>query len=121
MDTPLTISVVFVALFYVALFVATNARGERSREEGIMESVNQKARARRVREIQRSRLGGVDRIVLDREAEAPWERYAHIYQNGCGTNLHDMPTTESHEAYSEGSWRFVGTIDLDTGDLVKRS
>jgi hypothetical protein len=75
-------------------------------------------RARVVREIQRTRLGGPDRITLDREKGDPWERYAHIYENGLGTNLHDMPTTMPHEAYSEGVWRKVGIIDLDTGDVV---
>lgn len=75
-------------------------------------------RARVVAEIQRTRLGGADRIVLDRAEGDPWERYAHIYENGFGTNLHDMPTIEPHEAYLEGTWRKVGIIDLDTGDVV---
>jgi hypothetical protein len=78
----------------------------------------QQMRRSRARQIQRTRLGGADHIVFDREPEDPWERYAHIYENGLGTNLHDMPTPEPHEAYAEGTWRFVGLIDLDTGDLA---
>ena len=76
-----------------------------------------KRRARVVAEIQRTRLGGTDRILLDRE-DGPWERYAHIYENGMGTNLHDMPTTEPDEVYVTEMWRKVGIIDLDTGEVV---
>lgn len=78
----------------------------------------QQMRASRARQIQRTRLGGMDRITLDRELNDPWERYAHIYEDGIRTNLHDMPTTEPHEAYTEGAWRKVGVIDLDTGDVA---
>lgn len=79
----------------------------------------QQMRVSRVRQIQRTRLGGADRITFDHTPGDPWERYAHIYENGAGTSLHDMPTTEPHPAYAEGAWRKVGVIDLDTGDLAE--
>lgn len=78
----------------------------------------QQMRRSRANQIRRSRLGGVSPIIFDREADEPWGRYAHVYENGLGTNLHDMPTTTPHEAYTEGTWRFVGVIDLDSGDVV---
>jgi hypothetical protein len=78
----------------------------------------QQMRRSRARQIQRTRLGGADRIIFDREPDDLWEQYAHVYENGLGTNLHDMPTTQPHEAYLDGTWRFVGIIDLDSGEVV---
>lgn len=76
-------------------------------------------RATRLREIQRTRLGGIDRIVLDQLDDEPLLRYAHVYENGMGTNLHttDDPA-KPDDAYAEGLWRRVGVIDLDTGEVV---
>lgn len=78
----------------------------------------QQMRRARANQIKRIRLGGIDRITFDREPDDPWERYAHIYKNGLGTNLHDMPTIEPHAVYTKAPWRKVGVIDLDTGDVA---
>lgn len=86
---------------------------------GSSRSGSQRQRRAMIAQIQRSRLGGVDRITLDMLDDEPIERYAHVYENGLGTNLH----TTAHisgpdDAYATGPWRPVGVIDLDTGELA---
>ena len=87
-------------------------------EGSVQGSTSHEKRARMVREIQRTRLGGVDRITLD--DEAPFARYAHIYSSALGTNLHttDWPESPDDVYADDPSWRFVGVIDLDTGELA---
>jgi hypothetical protein len=72
----------------------------------------------RLREIQRTRLGGADRIVRDMGDDEPALRYAHIFRNAHVTTFHttDDPQ-QAHHAYDE-MWELVGVIDLDTGDVV---
>jgi hypothetical protein len=78
-------------------------------------------RSSRIAEIQRSRLGGIDRIVLDMDAEEPIMRYAHIYEGSLGPTLH--ATDDAHRPdgvyTADAEWKRVGVIDLDTGELVE--
>lgn len=79
----------------------------------------QSKRKRMVDQIQRTRLGGPDRITLDMFEGEEYGRYAHIYEKGLGPNLH---TTEDPRrpdpVYDDGTWKRVGVIDLDTGEAV---
>lgn len=82
-------------------------------------------RAARLREIQRTHLGGIDRIVLDQMSDEPLRRYAHISTGHASTTVH---TTDDPAAPDPGyaalydkraGWSHDGVIDLDTGELVR--
>jgi hypothetical protein len=91
-------------------------------EVQVQSKPTQEARAARVREIQRTRLGGVDRIGLDMVPGESFERYAHIYDlHGCSTTLHTTsdPDTPDEAYQNVRGFELVGVIDLDTGDLAK--
>jgi hypothetical protein len=82
---------------------------------------DQGLRVARVREIQRTRLGGVNRITVDDPGAPPYKRYALIASNSLATNLftEDSPAVRDAAYFYEGSdWKLDGVIDLDTGDLI---
>ena len=75
-----------------------------------------------VAEIQRTRLGGADRITIDDPSAPPYKRYAFIMSNGLGTNLFTEDTPQARNAayfYAGSDWQLIGVIDLDMGDVVE--
>jgi hypothetical protein len=73
-----------------------------------------------VAEIQRTRLGGADRITLDMLPEEPFAQYAHIYRNSLGVSLHttDDPSGPDDVYGDDPNWERLGVIDLDSGNLA---
>lgn len=80
---------------------------------------NEAARQARLREIQRTRLGGVDRITLDQMDDEPLLRYAHVLSSGIATNVHTIDDSHEPDPAYDDSWTLIGVIDLDTGEVVE--
>jgi hypothetical protein len=77
------------------------------------------ARQVRLNEIQRTRLGGVDRITLDQDDDEPIARYAHVLRNSLTTTVHTTDDPHEPDDAYDASWTLVGVIDLDTGEVVE--
>jgi hypothetical protein len=77
-----------------------------------------RSRIDRIHAIQVTRLGGIDRIVLDHPNDEPFGRYAHICQNGLTTTVHTTDDPRKQDDAYGPEWEHVGVIDLDTGDVV---
>lgn len=69
-------------------------------------------RAIRAQKIVRMYLDG----VWDQMDDEPIERYAHIHSGSLSVPVHTTASPDA-EPLGEG-WEYVGTIDLDTGDVV---